>query len=150
MAKKQLLLSFHVHEGSHRQQNQYLPGKQSFMTSGRNCIFLTILQTGSTGSVCDWRQKQGPEESKLQFLETELICCWFLSALLLDHYCLEQGLLFALFLSLLHLFPNTWTKFGQGTEESLLSVQLAQQQETYYSKWWVGSNFWAHFKIPWS
>lgn len=68
MAKKQLLLSFHVHEGSHRQQNQYLPGKQSFMTPGRNCMFLTILQTASAGSVCDWRQKQGPEESKLQFL----------------------------------------------------------------------------------
>lgn len=35
---------------------------------------------------------------KLLFLsEQGLVCCWFLSALLLDYYCIEQGLLFALF-----------------------------------------------------
>lgn len=86
---------------------------------------------------------------KLQFLLGHgLARCWFLSALLLDHYCLEQGLLFALFLSSLNLFPNH--KFGLCTEESLSSLQLAWQQETYHSKQWIGNYFGAHFKIPWS
>lgn len=147
--KTQLLLSFHVREGSHRQQNQYLPGTQIFMTWDRNCTFLNTPQMVSTDPMCDWRWSKSLKSIELQFLlEQGLVHWWFLSALLLGHYCPEQGLLFALLLSSLNLFPNN--KFGQCAEELLLSVQLAWQWETYNSKQWVGNNFWAHFKIPWS
>lgn len=60
--KKQSLLSFHVHKGSHRQQNQHLPGKQTFMTWDRNCTFLNTPQTVSAETVCDCRQKQESEQ----------------------------------------------------------------------------------------